>query len=132
MIVLPLAATTFVWKFFSVLFFIVAIGLVLLILIQKGKGGGLSAALGGGAASSVLGSKTADFLTWVTIVMAAVFLLLAVIMGLVNPLETKLQDTGPAAVSPAPVRSQVPAESAETSGTSGQVPTSPGEGEPEQ
>jgi preprotein translocase subunit SecG len=50
-------------------------------LVQKGKGGGLSGAFGGAMASGILGSKTGDFLTWVTIVLAGVFLFLAVIMA---------------------------------------------------
>ena len=55
--------------------------LVLIILIQKGRGGGLSAAFGGGMASGILGSKTGDFLTWVTIVLVSIFLLFAVVLA---------------------------------------------------
>jgi preprotein translocase subunit SecG len=55
--------------------------LILIILVQKGKGGGLSGAFGGGMASGILGSKTGDFLTWVTIVLVGVFLTLAVVMA---------------------------------------------------
>ncbi len=68
-------------KFVAVLFVIVAVVLVLVILIQKGRGGGLSAAFGGGGAGGLLGSKTGDFLTWVTIVLVAVFLTLAVVLA---------------------------------------------------
>jgi preprotein translocase subunit SecG len=50
-------------------------------LIQKGKGGGLSAAFAGGMASGLLGSKTGDFLTWVTIVLVVIFLTLAGLMA---------------------------------------------------
>ncbi|HLB75228.1 MAG TPA: preprotein translocase subunit SecG, partial [Sedimentisphaerales bacterium] len=35
----------------------------------------------GGGAGSILGSKTGDFLTWVTIILVGLFLLLAVVMG---------------------------------------------------
>jgi preprotein translocase subunit SecG len=41
----------------------------------------LGAAFGGGLASGILGSKTGDFLTWVTIAMVGVFLALAVVMA---------------------------------------------------
>jgi preprotein translocase subunit SecG len=68
-------------KFVAVLFVLVSVILVLVILIQKGRGGGLSGAFGGGMASGLLGSKTGDFLTWVTIVLVAIFLTLAVLMG---------------------------------------------------
>jgi preprotein translocase subunit SecG len=51
------------------------------VLMQKGRGGGLSGAFAGGMASGLLGSKTGDFLTWVTIVLVSIFLLLAVLMA---------------------------------------------------
>jgi preprotein translocase subunit SecG len=81
MTVLPMLAVGILMKFVAVLFVIVAVVLTLVILIQKGRGGGLSAAFGGGMASGLLGSKTGDFLTWVTIVLVAVFLLLAVVLA---------------------------------------------------
>ena len=76
-----LLATGFVMKVVAVLFFICAVSLVLIILIQKGRGGGLSGAFGGAMASGILGSKTGDFLTWVTIVLVGLFLTLAVVMA---------------------------------------------------
>jgi preprotein translocase subunit SecG len=63
------------------LFVLLCIGLILIILLQKGRGGGLGAAFGGGGAGSLLGTKTGDFLTWVTIALVAGFLVLAVLMG---------------------------------------------------
>ena len=81
MTVFPLLAVSFIMKVVAVLFMICAVALVLIILIQKGRGGGLSAALGGGIASGILGSKTGDFLTWVTIVLVGIFLTLAVVMA---------------------------------------------------
>lgn len=65
----------------AVLFVICCVALILIILIQKGRGGGLSAAFGGGMASGILGSKTGDFLTWVTIVLVGVMLTFAVILA---------------------------------------------------
>ncbi len=65
-----------------VLFVFVCVALILIILLQKGKGGGLGAAFGGGGAGSLLGTKTGDFLTWVTISLVAGFLVLAVLMGI--------------------------------------------------
>ena len=65
----------------AAIFLICAVSLILIILVQKGKGGGLSGAFGGGIASGILGSKTGDFLTWVTIALVGVFLTLAVVMA---------------------------------------------------
>jgi preprotein translocase subunit SecG len=81
MTVFPLLAVGFIMKTVMVLFVICCVALILTVLIQKGRGGGLSAAFGGGMASGILGSKTGDFLTWVTIVLVGVFLTLAVVMA---------------------------------------------------
>jgi preprotein translocase subunit SecG len=74
-------AVGLIMKAMAVLFVLTAVGLVLVVLIQKGRGGGLTAALGGGAGGGLLGSKTGDFLTWVTIVLVGVFLLISVVMA---------------------------------------------------
>ncbi|MHC4192689.1 MAG: preprotein translocase subunit SecG [Planctomycetota bacterium] len=68
-------------KIVAVLFVITAVVLVLAVLIQKGRGGGLSGAFGGAMASGILGSKTGDFLTWVTIALVALFLTFAVVLA---------------------------------------------------
>jgi len=81
MIGVSVLAVSFVMKILAALFLICCIALILVVLIQKGKGGGLSTALAGGVASGILGSKTGDFLTWVTIVVVGVFLALAVLMA---------------------------------------------------
>ena len=81
MTVLPLLAVGLVMKFVAVLFVLVSIILILVVLMQKGRGGGLSGAFAGGMASGLLGSKTGDFLTWVTVGLVSVFLILAVLMA---------------------------------------------------
>lgn len=81
MTVLPILAVGILMKLVAVLFVLVSLVLILVILVQKGRGGGLSGAFGGGMGGGLLGSKTGDFLTWVTIVLVAVFLTLAVLMG---------------------------------------------------
>ena len=82
MVAFPFLAVSFIMNVVAVLFSLCCVILILIILIQKGRGGGLSGAFGGaGGASSILGSKTGDFLTWVTIILVGLFLLLAVVMG---------------------------------------------------
>ena len=63
--------------FLATLFCAVCVLLVVVIMLQKGRGGGLGAAFGG-AGSSAFGAKTGDVFTWVTIVLTALFLLLAI------------------------------------------------------
>jgi preprotein translocase subunit SecG len=54
--------------------------LMLVILIQKGRGGGLSGAFGGGGGgSTAFGTKTGDVFTWITIALASMLLLLTIV-----------------------------------------------------
>ena len=78
--VLPLGLSI-VQNLAVILFVAVCSAIVLIVLIQKGRGGGIGAAFGGGGAGSLLGTKTGDFLTWVTICLVAAFLVLAILMG---------------------------------------------------
>ena len=64
------------------LFILVSLFLILLVLIQKGRGGGLASAFGGGGGNTAFGSKTGDVLTWATSVVFGVFLFLAIILNL--------------------------------------------------
>lgn len=61
-------------------FILVCAVMMLVVLIQKPKGGGLSGAFGGaggGSSQAVFGSKVGDVLTWVTVGCFVLFLLLA-------------------------------------------------------
>lgn len=124
---------------------LVAIGIVMvsllligLILLQKNKGAGLSGAFGGVGGHTAFGTKTGDFLTWLTVGLAGAFLLLAVVGNYVftpAPLIKKsieTQDQGaavpgdtstiPADAGTAPV--QVPVNPAPATGGSA-APTTP-------
>jgi preprotein translocase subunit SecG len=130
MTVFPMLAVSFFMNFVAVVFLICAVVLILIVLIQKGKGGGLGAAFGGGLASGILGSKTGDFLTWVTIAMVGVFLTLAVVMAKfykpgISDFDTgQPQPTQQLPVQQPPVQQQLPQSSepplapAETGGES--------------
>lgn len=86
------------------LFIFLCVALILIILLQKGKGGGLGAAFGGGGAGSLLGTKTGDFLTWVTISLVAGFLVLAVLMGkFMRPSGTSSTLSAPPVPTAAPI-----------------------------
>jgi preprotein translocase subunit SecG len=53
--------------------------LILLVLIQRGKGGGLAGAFGGVGGSSPFGSRAGDTFTRITLYMAAVWVLVIMI-----------------------------------------------------
>jgi protein translocase SecG subunit len=58
----------------------ICVFMILLVLIQKGRGGGLSSAFGGAGGNTAFGSKTGDVLTWVTSVVFVLFLLLSFVL----------------------------------------------------
>ena len=60
----------------NALLFILALFLILLVLVQRGRGGGLAGALGGSGGQSAFGTKAGDVFTKITIVTAAVWILL--------------------------------------------------------
>lgn len=60
------------------LLFFLAVFLILLVLIQRGKGGGLAGAFGGLGGQSAFGTKAGDLFTRITIGVAAVWIILCV------------------------------------------------------
>jgi preprotein translocase subunit SecG len=63
---------------FMVLLLVTAIFLIMIILVQKGKGGGLAGAFGGMGGQSAFGAKAGDLFTRITIVVAAFWIVLCV------------------------------------------------------
>ena len=105
---------------FITLFVIVSILLILLVLIQKGRGGGLASAFGGGGGNTAFGSKTGDVLTWATSIIFGVFLLLAVILNLMTRSGTRPTAAGnlpagtPVQMPQQPARPQPPRDTTPT------------------
>lgn len=76
-----LAKVGFGMKLLFMAWFVLALLMILIVLVQKGKGGGLSGAFGGaGGAGGLLGTKTGDVLTWITISIVALFLIVTLLM----------------------------------------------------
>lgn len=82
---------------FQLLLSAMAIFLILLVLVQRGRGGGLAGALGGMGGSSAFGAKAGDVFTRVTIVAAAVWIFLCIVAANVTPSSESRINTGPAA-----------------------------------
>jgi preprotein translocase subunit SecG len=100
-----LATVPFVMKVVVAVWAFIGIVLILLVLIQKGRGGGLSSAFGG-LSNSLLGTKTGDFLTWVTI-----SLLLSVVAAKwFKPQASEFLQSRPATSAPAavPIQPETP------------------------
>ena len=62
--------------FFGFTIFLVSVFMILLILVQRGRGGGLVGALGGPGGQSAFGTKAGDLFTRITIVTAAIWIVL--------------------------------------------------------
>src|SRR5690242_584110 len=68
---------------FSVFYVLIAAALTVLILIQRGEGASAGAGFGGGASATVFGARgSASFLTRATAVLAALFFILSLAMGI--------------------------------------------------
>ena len=84
---------------------LVSLLLIVLILVQPGKSGGMGAAFGGGSSTSVFGGRGATtFLTKATGVLAALFFILSILIALTNrePSVTSDLPKKPVAAVPAP------------------------------
>src|SRR6478672_917661 len=65
---------------------LLSVFLVLVILVQRGRGGGLTGALGGMGGQSAFGTKAGDLFTRITIVVAAIWVLLSMAaLKILNP-----------------------------------------------
>jgi preprotein translocase subunit SecG len=63
----------------NIVLLLMGLFLILLVLIQRGKGGGLVGALGGVGGSSPFGSRAGDAFTRITIYVAALWLFLTML-----------------------------------------------------
>jgi preprotein translocase subunit SecG len=77
-----------------VIYILSCIGLILIVLLQAGKGATLGASFGGGASQTVFGTQSATLISRLTWVLAAIFMACALILTKISPWgETKT--TGP-------------------------------------
>ncbi|WP_164101600.1 preprotein translocase subunit SecG [Candidatus Laterigemmans baculatus] len=96
---------SFIGGLFGWLMGLLSVFLILLVLVQRGRGGGLTGALGGPGGQSAFGSKAGDMFTRITFVVAGVWILLCALAmwSLGNarsvvavPPEGVVGETGPA------------------------------------
>ena len=73
---MPLAVISVLQYFFGAILFVLSAFLVLLVLVQRGRGGGLTGALGGPGGQSAFGTKAGDVFTRITIVLAGIWIFL--------------------------------------------------------
>jgi preprotein translocase subunit SecG len=109
----------------TILHIVVCIGLILVVLLQTGKGAEIGAVFGGGSSSTIFGSSGAgNFLTKLTTGMAIVFMITSLALGYFagqRPSATIFDDRSPATQPGPSMQPAAPAkeESGSTPGASG-------------
>jgi preprotein translocase subunit SecG len=71
--------TTFVRLFLGSMLALTSLFLILLVLVQRGRGGGLAGALGGMGGQSAFGTKAGDLFTRITVGVAAFWIILCLL-----------------------------------------------------
>ena len=91
---------------FMILLFLTALFLILLVLVQRGKGGGLAGAFGGMGGQSAFGTKAGDTFTKITVGLAAAWIILCLLsVRMLGTSESRLKlgdPTSQEGVEPAP------------------------------
>jgi preprotein translocase subunit SecG len=109
----------------TIIHVIVSVGLILVVLLQTGKGAEVGAVFGG-SSSTIFGSSGAgNFLTRLTTGMAIVFMMTSLTLGYFagrKPSATIFDNRTPATEPRGPVQSQVPQQQQQTDPSSAQPP----------
>ncbi len=119
-------------SFLMIVLLITTVFLIVLVLIQRGKGGGLAGAFGGMGGQSAFGTKAGDLFTKITIGVASFWIILCIIMVKVFGVSGK-SDLSPDLGGAADARPSIsaPAGAGEQPGaTGGQTPAAPAENKP--
>ena len=121
-----LAAMT-IWQTLYVIFYVSGgILLIGIILLQKGRGGGIGSAFGGGGGgTSAFGAKTGDVFTWITVVLASVVIFTGVAGSFIME-PAKVATVQPAITPVSPIGTPATDQPQDATGT-GAVPAAAGD-----
>lgn len=112
----------------ALFFAVLALLLMIVVLLQRGKGVGLAGAFGGAGSGAAFGAKTGDLLTWVTVVTAVVMLAYAVVLNFVfHPTGPGLGGGTPP---PPPIQQPIGTGASGAQPTGAPAPTPPATGRP--
>jgi preprotein translocase subunit SecG len=108
---------------FGLGFFLVfsALFLIALVLIQRGRGGGLAGAFGGAGGQSAFGTKAGDVFTRITVIVAACWILLCILaINVLGQRQSLFNPTlGTAAGQAVPAQSTIPPAGGPANGAAG-------------
>lgn len=69
----------------TTLHYVLCFGLILIVLLQAGKGGGLAAAFGGGSSETIFGTRRGNILTRTTAIGVSIFMLTSLLLTIILP-----------------------------------------------
>ena len=100
-----------------------ALFLIALVLIQRGRGGGLAGAFGGAGGQSAFGTKAGDVFTRITVIVAACWILLCILaINVLGRSQSLFNPTlGAAAGQAVPAQSTLPPAAGTTAGPAGEA-----------
>ena len=98
----------FVWSLLAVVVFFIGLLLITIILIQDSKDSGLTSAFGGGGGGALLGARMQKGLARLTTVLAIVFAVSVLIMGIIGG-SNRDRSIGEGVERPAPAAGEGPA-----------------------
>ncbi|MDC1097453.1 preprotein translocase subunit SecG [Gammaproteobacteria bacterium] len=110
----------------TVIHLVTAIAIVVLVLLQQGKGADMGAAFGGGSSQSVFGSRgSANFLSRTTGILAAVFFATGLSLAYMYTKQSSAPTSVMASENAKPVEDQINGAGSEASQSNGDVPMVP-------
>jgi preprotein translocase subunit SecG len=96
----------YVYVGLSIVHLLVAMGLILIVLLQSGKGSDIGAAFGGGSSQTVFGGRgAATFLSKVTTALAILFMVTSIVLTILSAqrgTSSVVTEDRPAPAAPAP------------------------------
>lgn len=115
----PFMVGSFLGGLFGWLMALLSIFLILLILVQRGRGGGLTGALGGPGGQSAFGSKAGDMFTRITFATAGVWILMCALAmwSLGNARNAVATPEAPPTMRATGTEPELPGEAAEPTGS---------------
>ena len=110
----------------TVIHLVTAIAIVVLVLLQQGKGADMGAAFGGGSSQSVFGSRgSANFLSRTTGILAAVFFATGLSLAYMYTKQSSAPTSVMASENATSVEDQITGAGSEASQSNGDVPMVP-------
>lgn len=117
--------------FLSIIHGIASITLILAVLLQSGRGGGIGAALGGASTQIFGGRGASGFLARVTTAAAVVFLSTSLGLSIISAEQRSVLATKPAATAPAQTQDDASANNANTEAEAATNNDAPAEAAPD-